>query len=330
MFFRELVNTEKSYFENLSAIDKGLCFPTTKILTEDEHKLVFSNLSILVAAHNKFFEILKKELKDWSTTSLVGKIFLNHTQFITQYESYLTNYVSSLVYLVAYKKKKPDFTQVFSKFEESQAETTMLKTPSFLIMPVQRIPRYILLLRDIHKYTWESSEDYLLLKEAISNLDSELQKINSKIEPTLYPRMKKVLDALESIDGFTGDILNQDRELLREGPLHLKKSKKKTKAKEKVKRKQAYSFLFNDIYLFCSIITEGNTNLKYLTQGMIEIKQITAIATEGQTNIQVSFESSGVTINWILSTTTPEDRDQWLSLFQSAHNSSKHFVKKSQ
>jgi len=193
----------------------------------------------------------------------------------------------------------------------------MLKTLSFLIMPVQRIPRYILLLRDIHKYTSESSQDYTLLTDSITHLDSELQKINAKIEPTLYPRIKKVLDALESIDGFTGEFMNLDRELLREGPLHLTMAKKKLKSK--IKRKQAYSFLFNDIYLFCSILPEGNSNLKYQTQVSIELKHITAIVPEGQTNIQISIELSGVPQNWILSSTTTEDRDQWLSYFQNAN-----------
>jgi len=129
------------------------------------------------------------------------------------------------------RKKKPEFANIIAKFEDTQNETTMLKTPSFLIMPVQRIPRYILLLRDIHKYTREHSEDYNLIKEAISHLDTELQRMNKEIDPTLYPRMKKVLDTLDNIEGFQGDLFNQDRDLLREGPLHLKKSKKQLKSK---------------------------------------------------------------------------------------------------
>jgi len=189
---------------------------------------------------------------------------------------------------------------------------------------VQRIPRYILLLRDIQKYTCEASEDYTFLNEAILNLDSELQRINSRIEPTLYPRMRKVLDALESIDGFNGEFLNLDRELLRDGHLNLTIPKKKSKWK--IKRKQAYSFLFNDIYLFCSIIpsdASANSNLKYQTQATLEIKHITAIVPEGQTNIQITFELMGNTQIWILSATTSEDRDQWLFSFHVANKQEK-------
>jgi len=192
----------------------------------------------------------------------------------------------------------------------------MLKTPSFLIMPVQRIPRYILLLRDIHKYTRESSVDYKLIKDAIHHLDTELQRMNQEIDPTLYPRMKKVLDALDTIEGFQGDILNQDRDLLREGPLHLKKSKKKIKSK--VRRKQSYSFLFNDIFVYCSIINlDGNNSQqqKYQDLATLDLKQIASVSPEGQTNILVMFDSQN---SWILSTLATEDRDRWLKLFQRA------------
>jgi len=202
-----------------------------------------------------------------------------------------------------------------AKFEDSQNDTTMLKTPSFLIMPVQRIPRYILLLRDIHKYTREASADYKLINDAIHHLDGELQRMNQEIDPTLYPRMKKVLDALDTIEGFQGDLLNQDRDLLREGPLHLKKSKKKVKCK--VRRKQSYSFLFNDIFVYCSIInSDGNcSQQKYQDLATLDLRQIMSVSPEGQTNIQVMFDSQN---SWILSTLATEDRDRWLKLFQRA------------
>eukprot|EP01124_Arcella_intermedia_P000717 TRINITY_DN10393_c0_g1_i1.p1 TRINITY_DN10393_c0_g1~~TRINITY_DN10393_c0_g1_i1.p1 ORF type:complete len:1142 (-),score=278.39 TRINITY_DN10393_c0_g1_i1:110-3535(-) len=303
--FRELVNTEKSYFDNLSNLERGLSVPSAKILSAEELKFAFSNLTDIVSAHSIFFEVLKNALQCWNFETSVGQIFLHHGNFIKQYEPYLKNYVTSLVYVFAYKKKNPEFANLISKFEESQSETTMLKTPSFLIMPVQRIPRYILLLRDMSRYTSESTKDQTLLGEAIKFLDENMVKINANIDPSLYPRMKKVLDALESIDGFQGDLLNLNRDLLKEGPLHLKKSKKKTRIQ--VKKKQSYSFLFNDILIYC-FITEPQ---KYQEIATIDLKAITSVVPEGQSNIVLNEPQN----QWVF-TIPPEDRDTWLTHIQ--------------
>ena len=40
--------------------------------------------------------------------------------------------------------------------------------PAFLICPVQRLPRYLLILRDLQKCTPEDHPDYPNLKEALS------------------------------------------------------------------------------------------------------------------------------------------------------------------
>jgi len=99
--FRELVNTEKSYYENLATIEKGLCQLTTKVLTDEEQKFAFSNIPTLVTAHATFFQILKKNLQTWSSNTLVGDIFIKNANFVPDYECYLTNYVTSLVYVFA-------------------------------------------------------------------------------------------------------------------------------------------------------------------------------------------------------------------------------------
>ena len=40
--------------------------------------------------------------------------------------------------------------------------------PAFLICPVQRLPRYLLILRDLQKCTPEDHPDYLHLQEALT------------------------------------------------------------------------------------------------------------------------------------------------------------------
>jgi hypothetical protein len=49
---------------------------------------------------------------------------------------------------------------------------------SFLIMPVQRIPRYALLLRDLLKNTWEDHPDYENIQKALKLIESIGMDVN--------------------------------------------------------------------------------------------------------------------------------------------------------
>ena len=52
---------------------------------------------------------------------------------------------------------------------------------SFFIMPVQRVPRYKLLLKEIHKYTPEKHSDRETLLEALDAVDGTAHLINETI-----------------------------------------------------------------------------------------------------------------------------------------------------
>eukprot|EP00012_Vannella_robusta_P005789 CAMPEP_0206209004 /NCGR_PEP_ID=MMETSP0166-20121206/16632_1 /ASSEMBLY_ACC=CAM_ASM_000260 /TAXON_ID=95228 /ORGANISM="Vannella robusta, Strain DIVA3 518/3/11/1/6" /LENGTH=95 /DNA_ID=CAMNT_0053630281 /DNA_START=442 /DNA_END=726 /DNA_ORIENTATION=+ len=51
---------------------------------------------------------------------------------------------------------------------------------SFLIMPVQRIPRYYLLLKDLFKHTWEDHPDYANLKQAAEKMGEVIEFLDQK------------------------------------------------------------------------------------------------------------------------------------------------------
>lgn len=59
----------------------------------------------------------------------------------------MEGYNTSVVTLRHLEKRKPAFKVVKQAFEAEQKKTTFLDLESFLIMPIQRIPRYSLLLR---------------------------------------------------------------------------------------------------------------------------------------------------------------------------------------
>lgn len=50
----------------------------------------------------------------------------------------------------------------------------------FLSFPVQRVPRYSLLLQDLVKHTWNDHRDYNNLKQALQKMDEVANYLNQK------------------------------------------------------------------------------------------------------------------------------------------------------
>ena len=64
------------------------------------------------------------------------------------------------------------------KFESDQKEASGLDLASFLILPVQRLPRYVLLLKELQRYTPENHPEYKSLIDAIDHIARSLEIIN--------------------------------------------------------------------------------------------------------------------------------------------------------
>ena len=63
------------------------------------------------------------------------------------------------------------FTKFCSEIEQQfVGNQSGLKLNSFLILPVQRLPRYEMLLRDITKHTWKSHPDLPSLTKALAGI----------------------------------------------------------------------------------------------------------------------------------------------------------------
>lgn len=78
------------------------------------------------------------------------------------YTRYINNYDQSLKTLQWATSHSPEF----AKFLADQQEAKSLSLSAFLIMPVQRLPKYELLLREALKYTPPHFDGHELLIEA--------------------------------------------------------------------------------------------------------------------------------------------------------------------
>ena len=179
---RELVETEKSYVTSLNTLVWKFQKPLLEknqqkkgqqsILTGEEIKLLFSNVEIILNFNKILLETLDQRIKVWNPeTSLLGDFFMKVTDFLRIYVDYVNNFDLAINFITSQKQSNKALKQFLTKTERLPA-CRGLTIESFLIMPVQRVPRYVMLLMDLLKNTWDSHPDF-------NNLQVSLQKMKA-------------------------------------------------------------------------------------------------------------------------------------------------------
>jgi len=89
----------------------------------------------------------KKNSGYFSGGHSIGKIFLKVAPFFATYTEYCNKYELGASLIRTLKKENEKFTELLTKLERPHKQKGGLPLTSYLIMPVQRVPRYELLLR---------------------------------------------------------------------------------------------------------------------------------------------------------------------------------------
>ena len=92
-----------------------------------------------------------------------------------------------------------------------------LPVESLLILPVQRLPRYELLLRDIIKFTGEDHNDFKSLNQALKAVNEMTTVINES--KRAMERMEQSLQIQQQFVNLTEDLLLPHRKYLKHGVL---------------------------------------------------------------------------------------------------------------
>jgi hypothetical protein len=169
---------------------------------------------------------------------------MNYSADFQMYTHYVNNYSSAMA---AYNEceNNPTFKSFMNDIKAKQ-EKRALSLSDLLITPVQRVPRYTLLLKELLKNTPKDHPDYGPLEKAVESL----QKVGALInEGKRESEKMSALAKIESkISGLGFRLTEPGRVFLFEGEL--------SEYCESGKRKQRHVFLFNDI-LICTQVVRG-------------------------------------------------------------------------
>lgn len=241
---QEIVDSEKSYLRQLETLMNFFVNPLKEqaIINDASHTSLFGQIEMIYNLNGEFLKELEENLEN------VGKAFLKIAPFFKLYSVYAFDYRSSLLILQELSLKNPVFRK-FLENNESRPEVCK-KLNSLMIVPIQRIPRYKLLLEQVLLYTSPTEPDHKILKDSVKQIESTCSHINSVVEEQEITQM--ILNVQNSLVNRMPNIVKPGRKVVKEGVLF-----KVTRKGNQVKR---FCVLMSDIFMYCKIIKDRSKN----------------------------------------------------------------------
>lgn len=250
----ELYDTERSYVESLQILISKYLEPlksteNASLLDANLVDEIFFQIPSLLSHHEVFLEELKKRLDHWDIKQKVGDVFLETFSKPAVIESY-TNYVNNWKRARDIIKNAQQSKPAFAKFLENTAREHKgkLALDSLLIKPIQKFPKYELLLQRLIKHTDVAHPDHSLLLSAQREVHDQLLRINCTEREALELEQLREIEAL--IDGLI-ELVVTDRQYLRHDLVSM--------AAGGGTRKERALFLFSDLLLVTSMKRKSGT-----------------------------------------------------------------------
>ncbi|XP_058064737.1 putative protein tag-52, partial [Anopheles bellator] len=242
---QEIKTSELSYLRQLELLLEFFVTPlrTNGFLTERVHNAIFGQLDTI---RNLSQELLKK--LDLDLDNLV-KAFTSLGPFFKLYSVYAFDYRNSLCTLQSLMDKNPTLKRYISN-TEARPEVQM-KLISLLITPIQRIPRYKLLLQQVLLYTSPSDTAFKPLQESIRLVEQSVSHINAVVED--YENTQRLITVQNALTNKSLKLVKPGRKILKEGILLKLKTDGSTSKK--------YCILMSDMFMYCRVLRDADVLL---------------------------------------------------------------------
>lgn len=232
----EIINSEKSYLKQLEIVEEFFMKPLQEngVLTTYTYASIFGDILGIRQVNKELLLAME------TSNDKIGKVFLDLAPYLKFYSTYANDFKQATATVEDQLLKNKPF-KTFMERQESRPEVCK-KLNALLITPVQRIPRYKLLLDDIIKNTPRYHPDKENLMEARTQIDAIAWYINDQIKD--YEQNKIMIDIQKSLTGGLPKIIKPDRKLVKQGNL-MKVNKSGGHAQPR------YVILFSDMLMYC-------------------------------------------------------------------------------
>nr|XP_020659482.1 FYVE, RhoGEF and PH domain-containing protein 3 isoform X3 [Pogona vitticeps] len=302
----ELLHTEEAYVGRLHLLDQVFCTRLNEAgIPSEVITGIFSNISSIYRFHEQFLlpELKTRIMEEWNTNPRLGDILQKLAPFLKMYGEYVKNFDRAMDLVNTWMQRSSPFKDIIQNVQKQEI-CGNLTLQHHMLEPVQRIPRYELLLKDYLKKLPGESPDRKDAEKSLELISTAANHSNAAIRK--MEKMHKLLEVYERLGGEE-DIVNPANELIKEG--HIQKlSAKNGTAQDR------YLFLFNSMVLYC-VPKLRLIGQKFSVREKIDIAglQVQEIVKQ---NVAHTFSITGKKRSLELQARTEEEKKEWIQVIQ--------------
>ncbi|KAI0085934.1 hypothetical protein BDY19DRAFT_963763 [Irpex rosettiformis] len=224
----ELIATEGAYVRDLQLIVEVFYTRLLPLLDDKATKVLFANVEDILLTNTTFLSTLEERQRESRLyIDSIGDILKLNISHMGVYLEYCVNHGTAIRLLQSLRESNPELASTLQRLREEPAVRN-LDLSSYLLVPMQRITRYPLLIKQILHYS-EVAEERRLVENALDTSEKILNHINETIrEQEGRERLRTISKDLWIGQGrldLTAPTRNMGpRKLLKEGILNKAKS----------------------------------------------------------------------------------------------------------
>ncbi|XP_077399500.1 FYVE, RhoGEF and PH domain-containing protein 4-like [Vanacampus margaritifer] len=306
----ELLHTERAYVARLHLLDQVFCMRLTDeaghgSFPADVVRNIFSNISSIYSFHSQFLlPDLEVCIGRWHECPGLGNVLLQHAPFLRMYADYVSNFDQAMELSRIWTERSSAFRNIIQDIQR-QGVCASLTLQHHMLEPVQRIPRYEMLLRDYVKNVPPSHPDYEFAQQSLQTISMAANHSNSAIHKA--ESIKRLLEIYEMVG--EEEVVNPTNEFLREGRL-LKLAARNMSAMER------HLFLFNN-FLLCCTPKFSLAGQRFTVRCRIGVDGMQVQQTTNEDH-PYTFQVSGKEKTLELQASSEQDRDEWIKVVRDA------------
>ncbi|XP_030853289.1 guanine nucleotide exchange factor VAV2 isoform X3 [Strongylocentrotus purpuratus] len=247
----EIVETEGKYVEALSMLCEQFIKPLKKILDRSDIDKIFLNIEELLRRHRGFLRDLEDAFR--RPTPTMAHAFKKHKPDFLIYGFYCAHMLGAQNHI----EKVSNNPQIRAKIEEFErkANDRKFRLRDLLSVPMQRILKYHLLLKELVKSTDKQHTERKELDEALDEMQDVSMFVN---EVKRDHELMQTNDSIQaSLVSYRGESLNSYGRNQKDGELKIRVTGAKKNAAQ-----TRYCFLFDKVLLVCK--SGGRLNVEKL------------------------------------------------------------------
>ncbi|KAG7472547.1 hypothetical protein MATL_G00109840 [Megalops atlanticus] len=308
----ELLETEKAYVNRLYLLDKVFFAELLKearssgSFPEDVVRQIFSNISSIHQFHSCFLlPELQRRMDEWGRNPRIGDVLQKVAPFLKMYGEYVKVFDRAMELINTWMEKSQRFEELVQDIQKRE-ESGNLTLQHHMLEPVQRIPRYEMLLKDYLKKLPEASPDRADAEKSLEIIFEAAKHSNAAIAD--MERLERLWEVYSML-GLEEEMVDPSNKLLREGPIFKISFRNNT-------RKDSHLFLFSNMLLYC-VPRFSLTGAKFIIKARMDVEGM-QVKELNDAEIPHCFLVSGTSRTLELQARSQTDMEAWIKACEDA------------